>query len=808
MVFVLAMGIGVNAALFTVARSLTTQPPPAIPRNDALVRIRGITTDEVSGMTFGRPLSRRELGDYENAGGVFRQVAAWTSDEATLDVAGASEPVLATASFVTGDIFGVLGVRPTVGGTLPATAVEGEGTSALVAVIDHGLWLNGFGGASDVVGKTLRVNGVVVTVVGVAPARFKGANQVETDHVVWLPLSARAQVAGPGAAVLPDSIPLQAVGLLRPGVSAADASSLVRSVATRDLPPTDAASRFTDVSTDVVPVRALNENPSLGTDASVFAVYATITLLILLVTGTTVSALFVGVGVTRRKEIVVRLALGAGRLRIVRTLLAESVTIAVAGGALGTFALWVFLHALSPHLPGVALVIDPTVLGGTLLFAMVTGVACGLSPALHATRLSVSEALKRSGSGAPASRLGLQRRLVIGQIALSQPLLVAVGALLVLLARDARVGSRSPVADRIAVVDFGRANGMPTSLPRSQARQTLEQLADELRSMPGVAQVAAGSGGFVVSDLTEEPERVGADAAPASVRIHGYYAAPGYLDLLRIPLVRGRGFQPDEVNAVVIGSDLARKLWGDSDPLGRKLRRSWRGQSGDEDMVVVGVYDAAVAGPSAEGGLGGGMRVYVPTAFSDGVEGAFRMYANGASALRILVRTDGPAKPVVPILGERIRARAPTLSVRSVATLAQLDERRHSASVRMIALAGAGGMMALLLASIGLYAVISLGVGERLREIGIRMAVGARADQVVSLFFRGGLRLSGIGLLFGLPLSVLVLRRVGGPLALSATVVTVAGGIVAAVLAVASLASWVPARRAAGVDPAVTLQEE
>jgi putative ABC transport system permease protein len=286
----------------------------------------------------------------------------------------------------------------------------------------------------------------------------------------------------------------------------------------------------------------------------------------------------------------------------------------------------------------------------------------------------------------------------------------------------------------------------------------------------------------------------GVDGLEASVRAHA--APPGYFALMGLPVVRGRDFEAldkEDKSAVVIGAGLARRFWGQADPIGRRFTSAGPNQRNTSTFVVVGVVDEAKAGPRA--GSDDVQRIFVPSLRVTG---------------HLLIRTAGPAQPVIPVIRSVANTEAPELPLISVSTLASIEASQRSSIVRVIAAVGAAGLLALLLSGIGLYAVVAFAIGQRVREIGIRAALGADRRQVVGLFLFRGLRLSLIGLSLGLTLSVVVVRLmalVRGE-APPAGTVGLAALVACVVIGVALLATWIPARRAVQIDPLHALRVE
>jgi putative ABC transport system permease protein len=803
MVLVLALGIGANTALYAGLQAVLTLPAPGIPRDERLVRIRG--EQERPGR---RPISRRlsysEVLTYTAHRELFDGVAAWTERSVTLDLGDPARGVVAArATFVTANYFPLLGVRPAVGAGLPLSS---EAESAPVALISHSLWEE-LGRSPDVLGRTLRVDGRPVLIVGVAPRRFSGVDTRAPGRGLWLPLEVQRALERVGASSLdwPDSASLSAFARLRPGASAREAAAVVRTIAARQH-ALELDGQPTKPSANIVPLLGFNRAPGAEREMVVGAAsLSALTLLILLITCTNVSGLLVGVALRRRREIAVRLSLGASRGRIVRQLLTESVLLAIAAGMLGAALLSMLIHLFGRHLPELQVQVDWRVMAFTFGFAIATGLLFGLSPALHATRLAVAEVLKESAATVSGSRSPLQRALVVAQVALTQPLLVGVSVMV--LASGGELGDRRnrEVDTRIASLSFDigevivrGGSVIAGSASLEEYRTTVERVVERLRSLPGVVGAVPDREGVPHERLTVSPEhRVPGRTYSEAMRFVSEGTAPGYFALMGVPIIRGRDFTEAEArgegNPVIIGADLARALWGNADPIGRSFR-SVDPTRGSPHLVVVGVVDDAAIETTDTEEINE-PRIFVPS-----------------RGLRIvLVRTASPAEPMLPLLRAVASQEAPHLPIPMVTTVAAIKARQRSEILRVSAISSAGGMLALFLSAVGLYALISFAVGQRAREIGIRTAMGARPRQVVGLFLASGLRLSMLGLAIGLPLSLLALRRLSewaGADSPQASTPAVAAMIAVAVVAVASLAAWLPARRAASVDPIIVLRSE
>lgn len=811
LVLVLSLGIGVNSAIFSVLQAFALRAPPAVAADDALVRVRGIRL-AAGGRPRPRDYSMPELNAIAARRETFASIAGWAPDQLVLDLDDGSEPRVMRGHFVTPNYFATLGVRPALGPGLP-TARTGDAPGAEVAVvIAHWLW-DALGGEPAVIGRVVRVNGVPMRVAGVAPPKFQGPiADPDNGASLWVPLAARAALvrSTPLALVSRDSTLLQAIGRLTPNTTVAAATSVVGAVAAA-WAPSEPSRRVTadgrdarvrgggyDRSSDVVPLWGNTEVDADAFVALALALAGTGALLILLIVCTNVSALLVGAGVARRREIAIRLSLGASRLRVVRQLVTESSLIALTGGALGLLIYWSIMRLLTWTYgaygdPGIGP--DLGTVAFTACISLGTGVVFGLSPALHATGLDVAGALKSAGGGA-TSRSRLQRAFIVAQIALTQPLLIGL-AMVIGITRSEFSSSRVdvPLAHRVTRVDFGAGGGTG---PLNAKQTRVRDLMDRVARLPGVEGVVPGASGFDVGQLRVHPaDRGRGPRAEEAVRAGLEGAPPGYFAFQSIPMLRGRDLAADDTNhrdmAVVIDNALARGFWGAADPIGKRLEVVSGRSTGSVTAVVVGVVDTARLPRS----------------------GAGRLYtAHGTHWHKddYLIRTRGPGTAIIPSVRQLAQTVIPDIPIHHIATLDQIVQRERRDVLSVSVSAAGGGLLALLLASIGLYGLVALAVRQRHREIGIRVALGARPRQVMTMFFTSGLRLSVLGIVLGLPLSTaalhLLLSSFAGRWSNNMWLAGAAALIAAVVVGVASLATWIPARRAAAVDPLVAIRVE
>jgi predicted permease len=799
MIVVLSLGIGTNVVLFTVMNSLATLPAPGIPRDEALVRVRGNRHMKNASALEPRLMSWPEIQQYAARTEVFSSVGAHANETAVVTTGDAtSAPINASVIYATPNYFSILNVRAALGTEPIAEPNVMQLATSPTAMISDALWKQKFGGARNAIGRIIRVNDIPVQIVGVAPRRFIGTGG-SGALTMWVPLAAYPLIQKRTAAafVSTDSAFLSAIARVNPNVVPEGATPVVAGIAGRLARP----GADETVSADVVPMLASNSR--IGDRMDLLISRATaggFALLVLLITCTNVSALLVGLAVARRREIGVRLSLGAPRARLVRQLLTESVLLALVAAAVGLLVTTVGIHVIGTAFEDVQLVVDWRVTIATCAVAIITGILFGLSPALHATRISVGEVLKSSSSSVAATRSRLQRALVVAQIALTQPLLVGLGVVIATMASDVGRGASSSAPDKVAEIELDTWAGRVSNEERSSR---IAAIVERVAALPGVVAAMPMQMGTVTASVTVLPaDRIAGVTYDPAMRTRMTAAPKGFFGAFDIPIVRGRDFSIDErargskadparvpsYDAVIIGRDLARRLWGNTNPLGRRLALAGPGSA---PMVVVGVVNETNAGPSD---VNGELRVYVPySAINEGV----------------VARTAGPALPMLNAMRKVAQAEAPQMPIVRAQTVEQRDAEVRRNIVRTSGAVAGGGLLALLLSAIGLYAVVSFAVGQRTREIGIRTALGAPSGQVVRMFFQSGLALSALGLILGLPLSMIVIRLVSNTLRWPLASSPLLGvGIGTVVLAVASVAVWIPARRATAIDPIVALRAD
>jgi predicted permease len=781
----LALGIGANTAIFSLVDAVLLRPLPYA-QPDRLVQVWEDATH------LGFPRNTPAPGNFvswKEQNQVFEDMAA--SRNASFNLTGRGDPEAVVGRSVTANLFPVLGVAPALGRVF--TAEEDRPGGPPVAVIGHALWQRRFGGDAGVVGSTVEVDGRTTTIVGVMPRDFVYPKR---EHEMWVPLALPAeQMANRNAHYL------QVVARLKPDVPVERARADLAAIAERLARDFPASNR--DVGVVVVPLA----EEVLGDTRDAVLVLMIAVGCVLLIACANVANLLLSRATARRREIAVRVALGAGRLRIVRQLLTESVLLAVLGGALGlTIALWSF-DLLATFIPtgashAAALGLDARVLGFTAALALATGVVFGLAPALSVTRQDLGDELKAAGShGFAASHRRLRGALVVSEVALAFLLLAGAGLMLQAFAR-------------VRAVDPGfRAGNVLTArtmLPSPRyddaARRNAfyDAVLARVEALPGVISAGytgflpltnrGGSQGFSIEGRPPPPPGVINDANYRVVS-HGYHATVG------TPLQRGRLLAPSDragsQRVLVVNQTFARKFFPGEEVLGRRIKH------GPPDSDAPWLTIVGVVGDVRQMGLEQDARaeVYVPyPQFED---------HNFFSPKDLAIRVEREPMALANAVRQAVWAVDPLQPVADVQPLEALLDRETASRSVQTSLLGGFAALALVLASLGIYGVLSYTVAQRRREIGIRMALGAHAGQVVRMVVRQGLVLWAIGIAIGLLAALALTRALASLLyGVSATdPLAFAAGAVALGL-VAAFASWLPARQAARVDPMITLKAE
>jgi putative ABC transport system permease protein len=780
----LALGIGANSAIFSVVNGVLLKPLP-YPEADRLVGVYHVYDGHravMSGPNFvDAALHSRSL---ENAAAISRDRVILT---------GEGDPLRLDAADVSASLFSVLRVRPLLGRTFDAD--EDTPGKTDVIVLSHGLWQQRFGGAPDVIGRRISIDGVAKEVIGVMPKGFS----YPAERAAWLPLVYDENFVSKQRGAWQFNV----VARLKAGVTEQQAAAEVGAIG-RNL-----AREYPDANDKLdMTVFPLHEAMVGDIRRSVLVLFGAVGF-VLLIACANVANLLLARAASSESELAVRVALGAGRGRLVRQLLTEYLMLAAAGGGFGLLvAVWgvAFLTGLAPQgIPRLdAVRVDGTVIAFTLSLAVVTGLVFGLIPAVQSTR-GLAGALKESGRGAVSSRGGTRIRagLVVVELALALMLLVGAGLLM-----------RSFV--RLQAVDAGfrpeSALAFDLSLPDSRYGEDpqlvafFDHLLPKLSALPGVRSAGAVMGlplsgtQFDISfSIAGRPPVRPADEPSMEIRV----ASPAYFSTLGIPIKRGRGFIDRDTasspRVVLITESAARRYFPNEDPIGKKITLGWgkrdkkgvRTSAGGEVVGIVGdVKDAGLSEPDPP-------QLYMP----------LRQWPIGS--MSIVVKTASAPASLTEAIRTQVYSVDPTVPVSNVRTLDEVVSRSISQPRFYMLLLGVFAVLALTLAAIGIFGVLSYAVSQRTREIGIRMALGAQGRTVVGLVVRQAMTLVAIGLAAGTIaarfLSQTLTKMLFGvgptdPATFAAVAVLLA--------AVALLASYLPARRATRVDPIVALRAE
>lgn len=801
---VLSLGLGIGAAttLASLVQAVLLRPLPVAEPE----RVVAVYTSDFSGPAHGAS-SYPDYLDFR-ASGVFDGLVAYQT--APLGLAAEGVSARAWAEFVTGDYFATLGI-PVARGRALAPPDDRAGAPS-VAVVSHALWQRVLGGDAGVLGRTVTLSGRAFTIVGVAEPGFSGLTRgLAMD--AWVPMAARP-LLGADARALESrgDRGLLLFGRLPPGVSLAAAEARLRTLAgsLQEAHPQE----WTDVRRQTRRIGLLPEwqarlQPMLAGPVQVFlALLGAIAALVLLAACANVASLFLARLVRRRREVAVRLSLGAGRGRLVRQFLAETLLVALLGGALGTLLAYAATGAIaSARLPlpvPVALDVQPDlrVLGFALLVSLATGLGLGLLPSLAAARADVLPGLK-DGTPARLGRGRLRGAFVVAQVALS--LVLVCGAFLFLrgLGRAAAIDPGFDAGPVLAVPADLVLSGYDEARTAGFEGRVRERVA----GVDGVTAVALAANvhldplssvrrGLRIEGYTPE--------ADEDMEVHGAAVGAGFFEALGLPLVRGRGFteadRPGAPPVAVVNETFARRYWPGQDPIGRRLSTS--GPEGPF-LDVVGV-----ARDAKYGTLGEDPKAFFYVAFAQ--DDRFVRSLGEFVPATVLVRTSGgDPRARAAAVSQAVQDVDPQLTVAPARPLADLVGLSTLPSRVAGTVLLAFGALGLGLAALGLSGVVAQSVAQRTREFGVRVAIGARRGQIVRLALSEGLRLVAVGLGLGLVLG-LALARLTSSLLFglgTADPVTFVGAP-ALLLAVTLGAAWIPARRASRVDPVACLRSE
>ena len=778
-VLTLALGIGANTAIYGIVNGVLLRPLP-FPDSDRLVMVR---EDEPEKGFLGMTASPPNFLDWKAQSHSFTDLAAY--DRSSDAVTGSGDPEQVKYAEATASLFSVLGVRPAIGRVYSEQeCVKGKDR---VAVLSHGLWLRRFGGRADAVGSTLRLAGEPYTVIGVMPPGFQFP---ATNHDLWIPMSFPADVATQRGAHY-----ISVVGRLRPGVSLPGVETEMKGIASRL-----AAAYPKTNQGHTVSIKTLKEQIVGKVKPALLLLMGAVALVVLIACAN-VANLLLARSSGRGREMAVRTALGAGRPRLIRQLLTESLLLSGIGAALAVLlarlADGLIIRFGPKDIPRLAEAgIDGAVLAVTAGIAVATTVVFGLLPALRATRSSPSSSLKESSATGGPNRERLRGVLVAGEMALALMLLAGAGLLVKSLSRLVRIdpGFRT---DHVLTFDLTLDSKYKDTAAVSGFYRGL---LDEINRIPGVR--ASGSvfcaplsdSGFSSSFSVRGAPVPEQDQPSLNLRV----VSPDYFRTMRIPLVAGRLLSDHDRRGgdrvLLLTQTAARRFWPNGGAIGQYLRLGARPSSDEVEGTVVGIV-----GDTRDSALAEDPQ---PAAY-------FPLDQVGVSGLTIVVRTAQPPKAVaasVRSVVSRLDRDLPVVGMTSMDDVVSqsLARPRFYAFLLLVF-----SLTALGLAAVGIYGVLSYAVAQRTREIGIRIAVGAERKDVMAMILRRAALLALTGLGAGLVASLLSTRLLSGILyGVAPTDPATILEVSAVLFAVALLASYFPARRATRVDPMTALRNE
>jgi putative ABC transport system permease protein len=792
----LAIGIGATTAIFSVVNTVLLKPL-TYPDTDRIVQVHLATPN---GPDYGGSPTRYNILRAQTE--TFQDVAAYEFRGIGLSLTGGPYPEQVLAIHVTAKYFHLLGAAVLEGRTF--IDEEDRPNGGHVAVLSYGLWQRRFAGDRSIIGKSIPLSGVPHIIIGIVAPSFN--TELDTPPDIWLPFQ-----------IDPNSIDharyFNIVGRLQPGVSIemADTQLALATNEFRQKFPNMAGPRDQVVVQPFQDAVVMDVRPSL-------LVLAGAVCLVLLIASANVANLLLVRATGRKREIAIRLGLGAGRGRIVRQLLTESLLLSLAGGALGLVLGIAGIRALlalnpgnipriGPH--GALVTMDGRVLAFAIVVALATGLLFGLFPALQASRADLNTSLKetsgRSGTGAHSNRT--RSLLVTAEISLA--LILLIGSAL-LIRTFVALRSVHPGLNPHNVLTLRMSLSGPRFERSSQVSDLIRDGVQRLEALPGITRAAA-TYAVPMENMFGVPFNI-VGHTPASGRYDGrgwVTASPGYFDVFQIPVLRGRAFNDRDdaagARVAIINQALARQFWPQGEPLGERLilGQGYGPEFKEPARQIIGIVGdvrnlelSAVPTPV----------VYIPMAqVTDGLTAL----ASRASSLVWLVRTRGAPSQLSATIQNQLQQASGGLPLASVRSMDEVVARATASQDFNALLMSIFGCTALLLAAIGVYGLMAYSVAERTQEIGIRLALGAETSNVRNMVIAQGMRLAGIGIAIGIASSLGLTQLLAGFLFGVKPWDPLAFTLVPAILgAVALLAVWLPARRATRIDPITALRCE
>ena len=794
----LALGIGANTAIFTLTNAVFLNP---LPVQDAARVLQVFCVDHATVTTGANlvrtPMSFLNYQDLRDQNNVFSGFAAFTGTGVTLTGRGDPKPEFATLT--SANYFDVLGVKPALGRLFFPNDDQKPGADTVV-VLSYSLWTREFGADPSLIGRTINLSSVAYTVIGVTPPEFKGTLTISPPDTMWIPISMHAQALPGPLEALFNARRMRMIstfGRLKPDIAPAQAEAALKTIASRLEQQYPDANKGRTVEVSSLTEAALGFLPR---DQMVVATVAlsAIVGLVLLIASVNLANLLLARSSKRAREMGIRTALGAERSRLVRQLMTESLLLSIAGGvaglaigALGCKLLWSFRPAFLQQ-NSVTLHLDARVFAFAAGVTLLTGVLFGLAPALRASAPDIGEVLKTRGVTEAWSRTPLRGILVVSEVALALVALISAG-LFVRSMQNVQHTDLGFESHNLFSFNFDLAARHYTP---ERARQFFRSVIEQVQSTPGVESASLSANaplnGGVLLTVVPEGQDVSPDQRGTLTLVN--VVTPHYWDTMRIPLRAGRVFtdfdRAETAKVAVITQAAANHFWPGQNAVGKRFRlttdnqmREVVGVTADHVTVTIGEQPQPM--------------IVMP------LEQQFR------SAVSVIVRTSGSPDALMQSVRARVQPLDNDLALTNSFTIQRAMAQGLWAPRMAAALFGIFGLLGMVLACIGIYGVMAYMVSQRTNEIGIRMALGARPMDVLRLVVGQGMRLAGMGIAIGVVAALAVTRgmstllfsvRPYDPLTFTAVSLILAS--------VALLAGWLPARRAARIDPVLALRQE